>query len=169
MTPRSRPSIALLALAVLAVAGLASCGGGGGAPAAGAAGVISVSDATIDWPANPEIAAVRMVVHNRTGEADALIAIATPIGRAEVHRTDVDDAGTASMTRTDRLEVAARSTVTFEPSGLHVMVTQIETELEIGDDVPLTLTFEEAGEIDATATVVEPGSVDATMEADHDH
>lgn len=68
------------------------------APAAGAAGVISVSDATIDWPANPEIAAVRMVVHNRTGEADALIAIATPIGRAEVHRTDVDDAGTASMT-----------------------------------------------------------------------
>lgn len=59
--------------------------------------------------------------------------------------------------------------MTFEPSGLHVMVTQIETELEIGDDVPLTLTFEEAGEIDATATVVEPGSVDATMEADHDH
>ena len=174
MSPRRTVSL-IVCLGVL-VACLGACGGsdGGGTPAAGADGVISVDGVTIDFPPNPSVAAVRMYVHNETASADELLEVTSPVAAsAEMHRSTVDDEGQARMEEITALPVAARSTVTFEPAGLHVMLTGITADLQVGDEVPLVLTFAEAGEVQATALVVEPGTAEPQGaddgEGDHAH
>ena len=169
MTPASRSLFAALAVAACLALGATACGSEGATAPAAAAGSVSVEQATIDWPANPKVAAVRMVVRNDTATADVLVGVSSPVARSvTVHRTETDAAGRSTMVEQARLAIPARSSVTFEPAGLHVMLTGITADLAVGDDVELTLTFEHAGEVTATATVVAPGSVNAE-EADHGH
>lgn len=160
MTPRRRPRPLLLAAAaVVAPALLGGCGSDDAEAAPAGAAAVSVVDATIDWPANPRIAAVRMVVRNDAAEGDVLVSVSTPVAeRTEIHRSEVDAEGQVTMVEQESLEVPARSKVTFEPAGLHVMLTNIVDDLQVGDEVPLVLTFEQAGDVRATATVVEPGT-----------
>lgn len=169
--PRLLPALLAAALALVAAAG---CGTGGGSDASPSAptGSITVEGATIDWPPNPETALVRFAIDNGSATEDHLVAVASPVGDATIHRSDVDEAGTATMSPVDRVTIAPRSSVQFAPGGLHVMLTGITTDLQIGDEVPVTLTLEGAGEVSFEATVVEPGSVgDDTADPGgaHDH
>lgn len=172
MTLALRTPFAALAVGLCLVIGATACGSEGNETKAAAdpaeAGPITIDDATIDWPANPSTAAVRMVIRNPTAEADALVGVASPIARSSsVHRSETDADDRAVMTAQERLPIPARSSVTFEPSGLHVMLTGITEDIQVGDEVPLTLTFEEAGDIAATAIVIEPGT--AIEESAHGH
>jgi copper(I)-binding protein len=156
MTTTLRSLLLTAAVALVAGAGLAACGDDAGAEAGGS---VRVTDATIDWPANPEVAAVRFVVRNDTASPDQLIGVESPVARsAMVHRSETDEEGRATMTMLDELEIPARSSVTFEPGGLHVMLTGITEDLQVGDPVEVTLAFAEAGDVTITAEVVEPGS-----------
>ncbi len=171
MSPRRplRPlrPVVLLVLAVALVGGLAVAWlvADDGADDAAASG-LEISDVTMDWPANPEVAAVHLKVTNHDATADALVGASTTIASSVmVHRTDVDDLGRAVMSEAQQVEIAPRSTVTFEPNGLHVMVSGIHEPLEVGDEVPLDLIFREAGTVSVTAVVVEP----TVLGEDHDH
>lgn len=163
MTRRSR--LPLLLIAAVVVVGTAGCGhGGSDATADGTS--ISIQYPMVDQPANPEVTAVRMVVHNPTDRADTLIGVSSPIAKvAAIHRSEVDSEGRSTMVEQKELPIAARSDVYFEPSGLHVMLTGLDRKLALGDEVPLTLTFRRAGKIGVMATVVAPGTV---PEADHE-
>jgi len=175
MTPSLRPTLVAVALGTFLLVGAAACGSGDGGGKAsaqgedGAKGAVTVEHATIDWPANPSVAAVRMVVRNRTATADTLRSVSSPVAETvTVHRTETDDEGRSVMTAEDDLAIPARSSVTFAPGGLHVMLTGITEDLQVGDDVDLTLTFEHAGTVTATAKVVEPGSAGDDTEGSHD-
>lgn len=121
---------------------------------------------TVDLPANPEVGAVRMVVRNGGDHADALVRVSSPIAAgAMVHRSIVDAVGRSTMVPESSLPIAARSSVTFEPGGLHVMLTGISRALHVGDRVPLIFTFRHAGTVRATAVVVAPGADGG----DHEH
>ena len=180
MTPTPRSTFAALALGAYLLVGATACGSGDGAGPASAQGTgpsapatkatVAVEDATIDWPANPEIASVNMVVRNGTAEPDTLLSVGSPIAeRASIHRTSTDADGRSTMTPQDDLAIPARSSMTFAPGGLHVMLAGITADLEVGDDVQLTLTFERAGTVTATATVVKPGTAGEDPEGSHDH
>ncbi|MFN8018367.1 MAG: copper chaperone PCu(A)C [Acidimicrobiales bacterium] len=158
----ARPFAASLALWVLGATALAGCGSsdGGAAASTRAAGGdgISVEHLTIDAPANPTTSVLRMEVRNGASTADALVAVATPVATgASIHRTEIDAEGRSSMAPEPRVPIPARSTVTFAPDGLHVMVTGVHERLEVGDEVPVELTFR-SGTVHATAEVVPPGS-----------
>lgn len=171
MTTILRPSFAALVVGCCLVIGLSACGSSDSGSASAATepnGKVTVTDATIDWPANPTKAAVRMVVRNGTGTDDTLTAVASPIAASStVHRTDTDAEGRSTMVAEPELPIPARSSVTFEPGGLHVMLTGITTDIQIGDEVPLTLTFEHAGTVSATAKVIEPGTGTEGSHDDH--
>ncbi|WP_426572364.1 copper chaperone PCu(A)C [Aquihabitans sp. McL0605] len=170
MTSPLRSSFAALVVGLCLVAGAAGCGSGSGSGTASAAaddGKVSVQAPTVDWPANPSVAAVRMVIRNGTGTDDELLSVASPVAKTvTVHRTQTDAEGRSTMVEQPKLAIPARSSVTFEPGGLHVMLTGITDDLQVGDDVPLTLTFEHAGTVTATAKVIQPGSA---PEGTHDH
>lgn len=173
MIPTSRTSLVAIVLGAFLLVGAAACGSGDGGSASaqgGDAGTVHVRDATVDWPANPSKAAVRMVVANDTDVDDTLISVQSPVAKTTtIHRTETDDAGRSTMVEQEDLAVPAGSEVTFAPGGLHVMLTGITDDLQVGDEIALTLTFEHAGAVKATAEVVEPGSVGDDTEGTHDH
>ncbi|HEX2577653.1 MAG TPA: copper chaperone PCu(A)C [Aquihabitans sp.] len=154
MTRPIRTAVAALMLAAVAMAGC-----GDASPAAEAEGTLRVEAATVEVPANPEQAALRFVVDNGTGRADRLEAVATDrAASATVHRSEVDDAGRATMTEVASLALPARSKVTFAPGGLHVMLEGLVAPLEVGDTFEVTVTFAEAGTHTVTAEVIAPGT-----------
>lgn len=127
---------------------------------------IEIRSAFVDRPANPTLAAVRMTIDNTTGEDDTLVAVASAdAARASVHRSGTDDDGRSTMEPVERLELPAGQTVEFAPGGLHVMLEDPIRDLEIGDEISLTLTFERSGTQTISVPVVEPGTTADEMEA----
>jgi copper(I)-binding protein len=54
---------------------------------------------------------------------------------------------TMSMHPQESVLVPGRGQVIFEPGGLHVMLVGLQQDLVEGDEIDLTLRFQEAGEI----------------------
>ena len=70
----------------------------------------------------------------------------------EIHNTVVED-GLARMIHQEQLEVPARGSLTFKPGGYHLMLMGRKAPLNVGDQVELTLVFENGEELPATAAV----------------
>ena len=92
-------------------------------------------------------------VENRGTSADRIVSVHTPIAkRAELHTHEMDG-NVMSMRHVHAVEVPAGGTVSFEPEGLHVMLFGLREPLRHGDRYPLTVVFENAGEIEAMVEV----------------
>ncbi len=79
--------------------------------------------------------------------------------RVELHTHSHDaDTGVMRMRPVSMIDVPAGETVTLRPGGLHIMLMGLAEPLSEGADIPLTLTFEHAGEVTAVATVMAAGS-----------
>lgn len=55
------------------------------------------------------------------------------------------------MKQIDQLDIPAGETVTLEPGGFHIMLLELKGQIKDGDTIPVTLTFEKAGEVQAEA------------------
>lgn len=133
----------VVALAVL----LAGC-----APSAQAG--ITVTDAWARPSAMLDRAgAVYMVLHNGSGATDRLLSATTPAAEVvEIHETTMVD-GMMGMAPVAAVEVPAGSAMELKPGGYHIMLIGLTEELNVGDTLELTLTFEQAGEVKVTAEV----------------
>ncbi len=146
-----------LVVAVLGAGAVALAVRSGGASAG--SGGLTVAHAYLDEPANPDQAAVRLVIANRTDRDDVLTGVSSPdADEAMVHRSSVDDRGMSTMAEAPDLAIPAGQTVRFEPGGLHVMVTGLHRRLAVGDRIELDLAFAHAGTVRVEVAVVEPGS-----------
>jgi copper(I)-binding protein len=54
------------------------------------------------------------------------------------------------------IDIPANGQVELKPGGFHVMLIGLTRDLNVGDSVQLTLTFEKAGQIPVTAQVRQP-------------
>jgi copper(I)-binding protein/sulfur relay (sulfurtransferase) complex TusBCD TusD component (DsrE family) len=144
----------LLLAGLLALSGLSACKTEKPAaeqPAAKGA-QIEISGA---WSrSTPEMMAgsgiVYMVLNNTGGEADRLVAGKTPAAEAvELHEHTMDDQGVMRMRRVEGgyIEIPAGGSVELKPGGLHVMLVNLTSPLETGSTFPLTLKFEQLGEV----------------------
>ena len=68
-------------------------------------------------------------------------------GRAEIHNMQVQDGVMTMRPVTDGVEIPAHETVTFAPSGYHLMFLELKKPLVKGEQVAGTLTFEKAGTV----------------------
>ncbi|MFN8017611.1 MAG: copper chaperone PCu(A)C [Acidimicrobiales bacterium] len=150
------PLTAAVAVVVVAAAG---CSGSDGAP-----GSVHVEGARIDYPANPDVAALRMEIVNDSNSDDTLIGVSSPEADASIHRSATSPDGTASMDHLTELPIPSGEAVEFAPGGLHVMLDEPDRALEIGDEVEIVLVFENAGKVRVTAPVVEPGTTAEDLE-----
>ena len=123
------------------------------APAIAQESPIHIADAKAR-PTAPGVAGVvYMIVMNHGAADDDLTGLSTPIAdKAEMHRS-TDMNGMSHMEAVADLPVKANGAVTFEPGGLHVMLTGLKQPLKIGDSFPLTLTFAKAGPVTVTVSV----------------
>jgi copper(I)-binding protein len=87
---------------------------------------------------------------------DALVAAACDdAGMVQVHETVDNGDGGGTMRPVDRIVVPAGGSVKLEPGGYHVMLMGLKHELEAGDTVTITLTFESGTEITADFPVID--------------
>lgn len=105
-----------------------------------------------------------LTLTNTGAGEDRLVAASGAIAaRIEIHETTVTD-GVARMRPLDGLLLPPGQTVALEPGGVHLMLIGLSAPLTEGESVPVTLTFEQAGEIEVELAVetMSPGD-------DHGH
>lgn len=133
----------LLAMALALVAG---CGG----ETAG----LQISEARVGAPTGPN--AAMYFTASGADEADSLRTATTDVAdEIQIHETVVSEEGTMSMRSVPRLELPADGQLVLEPGGYHLMLVGVD-ELEVGDTISVTLTWEVAGEMTVEAEVVDP-------------
>ncbi len=99
--------------------------------------------------------AAYMSIENRGARAARLVGVSTPIAeRAELHH-HVHADGVMRMKRIDELVIEPGQQVNFAPGGHHVMLFNLNEPLVSGATYPLTLRFEQAGEIEVQVDVQE--------------
>lgn len=116
--------------------------------------------------AGARVAVGYFTVANTSKEADRLLSVASPLAeRVEIHESSIVD-GIARMRPVDAIPVAPAATVTLKPGGLHLMLLQPRSKLAPGDKLPVTLTFEKAGQVAVDLVVQTAGATGAPVD-DH--
>jgi copper(I)-binding protein/putative intracellular protease/amidase len=112
---------------------------------------ISILDPWIqEMPPSKKITAAHMVIENLTEQETALVAASSGVAEAvELHRAETDN-GMMRMRKLDRIALPVGKTdLTGE---LHIMLIGLKAPLKEGDQIPLTLEFENGVE----QTVIAP-------------
>jgi periplasmic copper chaperone A len=121
------------------------------------AGGITISGA---W-ARPGLAgangAIYFIIENSGEQADALLSAEANVSQlVQLHQSMMDSSGTMSMHEQERVDVPAKDQVAFQPGGLHVMLINLNEDLNPGDRFHLTLNFQGAGAVPVDVEVRQP-------------
>lgn len=116
---------------------------------------IGITDPRI--PERPPVAkmlAAYMTIANTAATAKQLVSVASPdFKQIEIHQTTLHN-GMAQMTAQASLPLPANSKVVLEPGGLHLMLMHPLRQLRAGDEVMLTLEFDDGATLAVTVPVV---------------
>ena len=161
-----------IVFAALAFALLAACGQSASAPAPAAeapaaarapAGLTVSNPWAAVTPGGATVAAGYMTITNNANEADRLLTIMSPRAqRVEAHEMEMHGDVMQMQAVEGGLIIPANGVVHLEPGGLHLMFHDIDAPFAIGESVPLTLTFENAGEVTTLLPVRTPQAASAT-------
>jgi len=152
----------ILFLVLLVTAGCTTSGGN--------AGEIEIEN--IWGRSSPMVAqngAFYMIVTNNTGEDDELLSGKTDAcGTVELHEMYMKENDMMGMRQVPggTIPVPAGETVELKVGGLHVMCIDKQAAFEVGDKIPITLEFANAGEINVTAEIRESEMDNMDMEHD---
>ncbi len=114
----------------------------------------------------PTNGVIYLTIINEGGAKDALISAKTNVANiAELHETIMDDNDVMRMTPVEKYEIPVGGSVTLEPGGKHIMLMDIQGSWQAGDEIDLTLTFQQSGPMNLKVQV-EAGS---TGHGDDDH
>jgi copper(I)-binding protein len=133
-----------------------------------AADRLSVSNA---WaratPPGSTVGGAYFTIVNHCKQPDTLVAVSSPVAdRVELHRTTVEN-GMSRMRPAGQIVITAGQTMKAGPGGLHVMLLGLKNPLVAGKQVPLVLTFQQAGAITVQVDVQPIGSAAPEGRADH--
>ncbi|EKF43071.1 Nuclear export factor GLE1 [Nitratireductor indicus C115] len=100
-----------------------------------------------------------LIVTNTGGEADRLVSAEAGIaGRVELHTMSMTDGVMKMRHLPEGIDIPAGETVKLAPGGLHVMFMELKEPITQDAPVPVTLTFEKAGQVEVEMTVAPPGA-----------
>ena len=106
--------------------------------------------------ANPPVVengAAYMTLINNGQQTDRLVNVSGRVAeRIELH-THLKEDGMMKMRRLQAIEMVPGSSTVLEPGGLHMMLIGLQSPLKPGQSFPLTLHFEQAGEMNVEVTV----------------
>ena len=95
-----------------------------------------------------------LTVTNTGAKPDVLLAVETPASdKAEIHESSTAG-GVARMRKlTTGLVIPAGGKAVLQPGGAHIMMLKLKRPLAVGDKVPATLVFRNAGRVRVEFTV----------------
>jgi copper(I)-binding protein len=112
-------------------------------------------------PPNAPVAGGYLSMTNEGETDDVLLSVRVPetvAGLTELHEMAMEDGVMRMSAIEGGIPVPAGETVTLEQGGLHVMMMRLARGLAPGDEVPATLTFRDAGEVEITFAVEARGA-----------
>lgn len=84
-----------------------------------------------------------MVLKNANDKDHKLVKAESPVAKAVELHTHANEGGVMKMRPVKDIEVKAKGEAVLKPGSLHVMLIGLKQELKEGDNVPITLTFED--------------------------
>jgi periplasmic copper chaperone A len=99
-----------------------------------------------------------MTIRNSGTQPDRLLSASTPIARVVELHTHIREGEVMRMRPVQDIPVPAGQTVRLRPGGLHVMLIGLTEPLRQGAEVPLTLRFERAGEVQVMLAIEAAGA-----------
>lgn len=121
--------------------------------------------------AAPGVPGVGFITLTNTGkQPDRLLKAESPrAGSVEIHESKLDGGVMRMRALSDGLAVPAGKSVTLAPGGVHLMLFALREPLKVGEEVPLTLTFERAGKLSTRLKVESRDAQPAADSEDHSH
>lgn len=123
------------------------------------AGTMDVSDV---WGRNSPMAAENgafyMTITNNTGQDDTLLAADVDVcSTVELHEMYMKENDVMGMRQVPggTIDVPDGEAVELKVGGLHVMCLGKTQEFALGDEFPMTLTFENAGDLEVNAAILD--------------
>lgn len=154
--------------AVLAVGMLSACGGPTTPPQAGPpiamAGSIAISEPRVRLPPQGrDQTAAYMTLTNQGTTTDSLVsATSLGAGRVELHAHITTADNMKAMRQISQIEVPAGATIPLSPGGFHIMFKKLKPGLDVGDALPISLTFASGATAQfALPVVANPNSQDS--------
>lgn len=138
----------LLTLALLGLFLLSACGAGG---------KIVADNAWARAAVQGENSAVYLLLRNQTAADDELLSASTDAaGIVELHESKmVEGTDMMEMVPQDSIPLPAGGKAELKPGGLHIMLIGLTRDLNIGDEISLTLTFKSGLTLTLTVPVEE--------------
>jgi copper(I)-binding protein len=104
---------------------------------------VSVSDARVRWlPGDLPMAGYFVIISYASAPMRLVGAASPAFGDIMLHRS-VDEEGVASMAHVDKVELYPGQAIAFAPGGYHLMLMNRTQELRAGEEVPVTLRFDD--------------------------
>lgn len=145
----------------------------------------AADDANVDSPlhinharVNPifsgmPVTAVYFIAHNRGKETIRLIAVEGSISdRIEIHEHRMDNGLMKMQEVAGGIELPAGKMVKFTPGGYHIMIMNLDQAISEGDEIELTLIFNDNSEKTITAVAKKPshhGHGEHNKDSNHKH
>jgi copper(I)-binding protein len=99
-----------------------------------------------------------LIIRNTAATPDRLVSATSPAaGRLELH-THIRDGDVMRMRPVTDILVPANGEVTLQPGGLHLMLIGLTRPMSDGQSIPVTLRFEQAGEVTIQLAVQAAGA-----------
>ena len=93
-----------------------------------------------------------LTLTNSTDKDLTLVKASTPAaGMVELHEMAMKDGQMVMQPKAGGIPVKAGSSAVLEPGGDHIMLMQLAGPVKVGDDVELTLTFDDGTTLEVTA------------------
>ncbi len=129
-------------------------------PVSGAlAGDIDIQNPWARASAGPAKAGAAFMDIKSGGAADRVVGASADVAEAVELHTHIRDGDVMKMRRVEAIDVPAGGMTRLEPGGLHVMFMGLTAPLEEGQSFPLTLSFENAGDITVDVEVKAAGAM----------
>jgi len=128
---------------------------GAGVLAAPASAEVAVKEAWVRaTPGAAKVTAGYAVLANGGSVDDVLTGVRTPVaGMAHLHASTGPD-GMMRMESVKELRVPAGAEIALKPGDYHVMIMGLQKALKVGEDVPLTFSFKNQGDVTVNARVM---------------
>jgi copper(I)-binding protein len=111
-------------------------------------------------PPGAKAGAAYLTVVNNGTTADRLLGATTPLAdKVEFHK-ESEENGVSRMREVASVEVKPGAKVTFKPGEMHMMIVGLKHPLKEGQNLPLTLQFEKAGNVVVTASIGKVGAME---------
>lgn len=119
-----------------------------------AASPIKVSQAKVRAvPPSAQVSAAFMQLTNSSQQAIQLVSASSPAAEVVELHTHTHHQGVMQMRQVAAIEIAANSTTSLEPGGLHLMLINLTQPLVEGQKVAIQLTFSDASQLNLEVPV----------------